>query len=76
MVDYFKKNDIIQYHDGIGALGWIRSCSETHLFITWMGSGDSMLWRNEMKGYEKVGEVEPGTADEFMFTGKIPFAKH
>ena len=71
----FKTNDMIQYHGGEGTLGWIRHCDDVHYFITWMGSGDSMIHHDYLQGFEKVGEIEPGTSDELMFFGKVPFKR-
>lgn len=72
-VPKFNVYDIIQYRGGIGTLGLIRGYDATHYYVTWLNAGESMLRIGDLAGYEKVGEIEPGTSDWLLFTGRVPF---
>lgn len=66
----FKKNDLIS--NGI-SMGLVQSLDESHYYIRWLGAGDSMLRRDFVDGggYQKVGDFEPGTADEILMFGRM-----
>lgn len=45
-----------------------------HYFVRWMNSGDSMLdIRSVDLLFHKVGKIVPGSADELLFHGHVPF---
>ena len=47
---------------------------ERHYFVRWMNSGDSMLFISDVDFlFRKVGKIVPGSADELLFHGHVPF---
>ena len=45
-----------------------------HYFVRWMNSGDSMLFISDVDLlFRKVGKIVPGSADELLFHGHVPF---
>ena len=71
----FKKNDLIQIPMS-EHLAHVLSTDNRYYFVRWVGSGDSMLWVEEVdRDYIKVADIMPGSADELLLYGKVPFRK-
>ena len=69
----FKKNDIIQNGNSIAH---VLSYDGGWYFVRWFDAGDGMLWSEAAdKNYKKVMDLVPGSMDEFVFNGKVPFKK-
>jgi hypothetical protein len=69
----FKKNDIIQNGSSIAH---VLSYDGGWYFVRWFDAGDGMLWAEAAdKNYKKVMDLVPGSMDEFVFNGKVPFRK-
>ena len=71
----FRKNDLIQVPMS-DHLAHVLSTDNRYYFVRWVGGGDSMLWVEEVdRDYIKVADIVPGSADELMLYGKVPFRK-
>ena len=69
----FRKNDIIQNGSGIAH---VLSYDGGWYFVRWFDAGDGMLWAEGAdKNYKKVMDLVPGSMDELVFNGKVPFRK-
>ncbi len=71
----FKKNDLIQIPMS-EHMAHVLSTDNRHYFVRWVGGGDSMLWVEETdRHYIKVVVIVPGSADELMLYGHVPFKR-
>ena len=71
----FKKNDLIQIPN-TEHMAHVLATDDKHYFVRWVGSGDSMLWIEDVdRYYVKVADIVPGSADELLLYGKVPFRK-
>ena len=71
----FGKNDLIQIPRS-DHMAHVLSTDNRHYFVRWVGGGDSMLWVEETdRVCIKVADIVPGSADELMIYGKVPFRK-
>ena len=71
----FKKNDLIQVPMS-EHLAHVLCTDNRYYFVRWVGGGDSMLWVDEVdRDYIKVADIVPGSADELLLYGKVPFKK-
>ena len=71
----FRKNDLIQIPN-TEHLAQVLSTDNRYYFVRWVGGGDSMLWVDEVeRDYIKVVDIVPGSADELLLYGKVPFRK-
>lgn len=69
----FQKHDLIQA-EGSEAIAEVLSYDAQHYFVRWMNSGDSMLFICDVDLlFHKVGKIVPGSADELLFHGHVPF---
>ena len=72
----FHKNDIIQRVGNQNDLVHVLSYDSGWYFVRWFDAGDGMLWSEAAdKNYKKVMDLVPGSMDEFVFNGKVPFRK-
>ena len=71
----FKKNDLIQVPMS-EHLAQVLSTDNRYYFVRWVDGGDSMLWVEEVdRDYIKVADIVPGSADELLLYGKVPFKR-
>ena len=71
----FKKNDLIQIPN-TEHMAQVLSTDNRYYFVRWVCGGDSMLWVEVTdRDYIKVADIVPGSADELLLYGKVPFRK-
>ena len=75
MTGRFKANDIVRPLSWSESAAVILTKDDRWYYVRWIdGSefvGDSVLWMyNTDLDYEKIGEYEPGAADDIMLYGK------
>ena len=71
----FKKNDLIQIPN-TEHMCQVLSTDNRYYFVRWLCGGDSMLWVEVTdRDYIKVADIVPGSMDELMLYGKVPFRK-
>lgn len=69
----FRKNDLIQIPE-TEHMAHVLSTDNRYYFVRWVGGGDSMLWVELTdRDFIKVADIVPGSADELMIYGKVPF---
>ena len=72
----FHKNDIIQRIANQNELVHVMSYSGGWYRVKWFDGGDGMLWAEAAdKNFKKVMDIVPGSMDELMFNGHVPFKK-
>lgn len=71
----FKKNDLIQIPN-TEYMCQVLSTDDRYYFVRWLNGGDSMLWVEVTdRDYIKVADVVPGSMDELVFAGHVPFKR-
>lgn len=72
----FRKNDIIQRKSNQNDIAHVLAYAAGWYFVRWFNAGDGMLFAEAAdKNYKKVMDLVPGSMDELVFAGKVPFGK-